>query len=378
MSTACTEAIPFPLRVEWTTDPATLQSVEEEWRKLETRVQSRTAFSTYDFLSTWYAHYAGAYGGSPLIGSAWRGSKLLGVAPMTLRRGSIGRIPVTRVDFAPNDSPVGALLVEDEDKETVDALVTSLVQLHKFDVACLVGFAPTSTQLNIVRDAVDGCGFRIETEDHAYALADVRDGYEKYRSSLSGHFRRNLNQKARKIEATGSRVEGVVLGNGKEHTEAYIARMIGITEKSYKLQGQRLPDMHRNYLYELGRRFGPRGMLSLTILSIGGEDAAYFFGLVERGCFYDINLAYAQEFEKLSPGAHLTQKSLELLAAAGVHTVISHGAHEYKKHWATRFVPQETAFLFSPSPRAAATRFVRFGLAPAISRLASAWKQSAA
>ena len=55
-----------------------------------------------------------------------------------------------------------------------------------------------------------------------------------------------------------------------------------------------------------------------------------------------------------------------------------HGAHEYKKHWATRFVPQETAFLFSPSPRAAATRFVRFGLAPAISRLASAWKQSAA
>jgi CelD/BcsL family acetyltransferase involved in cellulose biosynthesis len=154
--------------------------------------------------------------------------------------------------------------------------------------------------------------------------------------------------------------------------------MIAITEKSYKLRGQRLPDIHRNYLYELGRRFGPCGMLSLTILSIGGEDAAYFFGLVERGCFYDINLAYAEEFEKLSPGAHLTQKSLELLAAAGVHTVVSHGAHEYKKHWATKFVPQKRLFLFAPSARATATRFMRFSLGPAISRIGSVWKQPAA
>jgi hypothetical protein len=78
-----------------------------------------------------------------------------------------------------------------------------------------------------------------------------------------------------------------------------------------------------------------------ALSSVEDQWNAYFFGLVERGCFYDINLAYAESFEKLSPGAHLTQSSLEQLSAAGVHTVISHGAHEYKKHWATRFVPQK-------------------------------------
>jgi CelD/BcsL family acetyltransferase involved in cellulose biosynthesis len=105
-------------------------------------------------------------------------------------------------------------------------------------------------------------------------------------------------------------------------------------------------------------------MLSLTLLSIGGQDAAYLFGLVERGCFYDINLAYAEPFEKLSPGAFLMQQTMEKLAAAGIHTVVSHGAHEYKRHWATEFIPERRVFLFRSGLKAAATRFIRFSVAP--------------
>lgn len=66
----------------------------------------------------------------------------------------------------------------------------------------------------------------------------------------------------------------------------------------------------------------------------------------------------------LSPGFYLMQKSIEALASAGVHTVISHGAHEYKRHWATAFVPQKRVLLFAAGLRAAAARFVRFSLAP--------------
>lgn len=63
------------------------------------------------------------------------------------------------------------------------------------------------------------------------------------------------------------------------------------------------------------------------------------------------------------------QKTLEHLAGAGVHTVVSHGVHEYKKHWATEFVEQKRVFLFAPSLRGAATRFIRFSLAPLWRRL---------
>src|SRR5262249_4200750 len=140
-------------------------------------------------------------------------------------------------------------------------------------------------------------------------------------------------------------------------------------------RGRRLADNHRGYLMELGQRFSPRGMLSLTILTIDGQDAAYLLGLVERGCFYDINLSYAEKFEKLAPGTFLTQKTIEMLAAAGVHTVISHGAHDYKRHWASGFLPEKRVFLVSSGVKGIALRFLRFGVAPFLLRL-NAWKRS--
>ena len=62
---------------------------------------------------------------------------------------------------------------------------------------------------------------------------------------------------------------------------------------------------------------------------------------------------------------HLIQQMLRELAAANVHTVVSHGARY--KHWATKFVPSPRVFLFAPNMRAAATRFLRF-------RMAAAWR----
>src|SRR3989442_11756493 len=140
--------------------------------------------------------------------------------------------------------------------------------------------------------------------------------------------------------------------------------MIRITDASCKMRGTVLGDSHRVDLTELGKRFGPRGMMSLTILTIGGQDVGYLFGLVERGCFYDINLSYDERFEKLSPGTFLTQKTMEMLETKGVHTVVSHGAHDYKRYWATEFVPEKRMFLFASSVRGTAARLVRFGLAP--------------
>ena len=361
---------PASLTIEWLRSPDQLESISGHWRALEAEVCNRTHLSTFDFLATWYRHYAGAYGGEPLIGLAWRGPRLVGVAPLAMRRGSLGRIPLTRVEFAPTDTPAGEFLVEDDHPETVSALLDSLVHAVKFDVICLDGLDPASDQLVALQNTAAKLRLAMELTDHAFAVADLRRGYQAYRSGLSGHYRRNLNNKAGRIAAAGEAVVGgIQLTDGIEAMEDCVARMIAITDASYKLQGQRLADNHREYLAELVRRFGARGMLSLPILSIGGKDAAFILGVVERGCFYDLTLAYDESFEKLSPGSFLMQKTLENLAAGGVHTVVSHGAHDYKKHWATAFVAQKRVFLFAPRMRAAAARFIRFSMAPVWRRL---------
>lgn len=361
---------PAPLTIEWLKSADQLQSVAGPWRLLEAEVRHRTHLTTFDFLAAWYRHYAGAYGGEPLIGLAWRGSRLAGVAPLAIRRGRLGRIPLTRVEFAPNDTPAGGFLVKDDDHETVPALLDSLVHTAKFEVICLDGLDPDSAQLTAIENSAATFGLAMESIDHAFAVADLRSGYQAYYAGLSGHYRRNLKQKSARIAAAGGPVVGgIQLFDGLHAMEECITRMIAITEASYKLQGQRLADNHREYLAELVRRFGPRGMLSLPILSIGGKDAAFILGVVERGCFYDISLAYDESFERFSPGAVLMQKAMESLAAAGVHTVVSHGAHEYKKHWATAFIAQKRVFLFAPRMRSAVAHFIRFSMAPVWRRL---------
>lgn len=357
------------MTVDWLTRPEQLEPIAADWTQLESRVHDRTHLSTCDFLTTWYRHYAGEYGGAPLVGVARSDGRVVGIAPLTVRRGTIGKIPVTRVEFAPTDVPAGEFLVEDDRPEIVRHFLDALVRERRFDVISLDGFAPASGQLAALRDGAQSHRMSIELDDHAFAIVDLRHGYPAYYATLKGVERRKLNQKARKIDTAGAAIDGIMLGEGAETTAESTARMIAITEASYKLAGQRLADHHRNFLSELIERLARRHVLWMPILSIGGRDAAFILGLVERGSFYDITLAYNETFAKVSPGSYLMQRTLEQLAGLGVHTAVSHGAHEYKKYWASAFVPQKRVFLFAPTVRASATRFVRFGLQPLWRRL---------
>ena len=72
-------------KVEWVRELTELDRIEPAWRALEAGVTHRSHVSTFDFLATWYRHYAGDTA-APLIGLAWRGAELAGIAP--LPRGS--------------------------------------------------------------------------------------------------------------------------------------------------------------------------------------------------------------------------------------------------------------------------------------------------
>jgi CelD/BcsL family acetyltransferase involved in cellulose biosynthesis len=357
------------LRVEWMTDAASLARVEGPWRRLEAAVPHRTHVSTFDFLDSWYRCYAGEYGGSPLVGLAWQDADLVGVAPLTIRRGRLGRVPVRRIDFAPTDSIAGEFLVSEHRRDIVPSFLRSLRATARFDVICLNGFEHGSPLLLALQETAGDCRLPVETEDHAYAMVDLAPGYQAYWMRLNGDVRRKLSHRARKITALGASVDGALPVDNTDDVEARIARMIAITEASHKLHGQRLAWCHRRFLAEVIRRFARQGMLSLPILRIGGRDAAFILGVVERGCFYDITLSYDESFARLGPGMFLMQETLKQFSDAGIHTVISHGAHEYKRTWSTRFVPQRRLFLFRRRPRAAAARLMRFGLQPVWRRL---------
>ena len=369
-SVACTPRDSRSVTIEWITRVADMESLAGEWRMLESAVLDRTVFSTFDFLITWYRNYAGAYGGDPLIGIARRGGKLVGGAPLVIRRGRLGGIPLTRVQFAMHDCFAGEFLVEDEHPETIGAFIDSLADTVRRGLICLNGIEPGTDRFRTVEESAKRHRLAIERTNHPNALVDLKNGYDGYCDAMSKNFRRTVKRQAQRLTAAGAPVvDGVQLTTGIDRLEESIHRLIAVNEASYKLKGQRLPDIHRDYLAGLARQFGPRGMLHLSLLSIGGKDAAVVMGLVERGCYYDVTLAYDEKFAELSPGACLMQEVLRDLAASGIHTMVSHGAHDYKRRWSTAFIPSTRLFLFSRSSSGLLSRFVRFTMAPVWQRL---------
>src|SRR5688572_24520083 len=260
-----------PLTVEWLRDPSELERHADEWRALE-RSASHTHLSSFDFIAPWYMHYAGSYGGTPLIGLARRSSRLVGVAPMAICHGRIGTVPVTRIELAPTDVPAGEFLTTRGDSEVISAFMDALVEHATFDVVCPDGFAAGSDEMTAIEQAASKRNIAMECVDHAYAVADLSRGYENYRAQLSGHFRRNLSDRARKMAAAGgTEVGGVQFNGGADELDRCVSRIIAITEASYKLQGARLGECHRAFLSDVTARLSQRGTLYLPILSIGGE-----------------------------------------------------------------------------------------------------------
>jgi len=368
-----TRQAPASVSVEWLQRADDHASIEDEWRRLEASVTHRTVLSTFDYNAAWYRWYAGGYGGDALVGVARRQGQLVGVAPLVRRTRRVGKIPLRCIEFAPHEAYAGEFLVDDDAPDVIAAFVDSLATTTPFDLICLNDVDLGSERFASLHESVVRHGLGVDVTNHPNAMVDLRGGYDTYFRARTSHFRQAVRRMARRIEETGpSATEGVMLARGLDTLDDTVARMIAVTEASHKLNGARLPDIHRGFLGELAHRFGPRGMLALPILRIGSRDAAFVYGLVERGCFYDITLSYDEAFAQLRAGTHLIQRMLQDFAARGVHTVVSHGAHEYKQHWATAFLPSPRLFLFARTPRAVATRAIRFGMAPVWRRLGAA------
>lgn len=119
---------------------------------------------------------------------------------------------------------------------------------------------------------------------------------------------------------------------------------------------------HRRFNAEVIRRFAARGLADIGILTIHGRDAAYIVALVEAGIYYDFTISFDDDFKDFSPGIFLMVEMLRRIASEGVRKVVSHGAHEYKRRWATRFVLHSRGYLFRPGLRSFLSRTARFTL----------------
>lgn len=361
------------MRITWLNNIAEISALKEPWERLESSVRDRTVFSTFDYVLPWYRHYSGSgheQFGEPLLGAAWQGNELLGIAPFTSWRGTLGRVPVNRVDFAGFTSGAGEFLVPDDKHEVIAHFIDSLVARGGFDILCLNSFAPASGKMRILCDAVKRNGLDLERVMYRYAMVDLKDGYEAYSKRMGGDFRRNLRRHERKVHGVGNpQIETFKHAEKPEDLLAPLSRMLSVYNASWKVtMGGPLAEHHRRFYEEIAFRFARRGMLHLVIMSIDSNAAAFFLALSERETAYDIFISFAELFKSARPGEFLTQQVIKELPKVNIHALISHGDHPYKNAWASHFVPQTHVVIFNRGLRAHMSRFVKFSVQPVVEK----------
>lgn len=362
------------IRIDWYSRLDEIESLEHQWRALESTVEGRTPLVCFDFLVPWYRYYHDRFG-TPLLGAAWDGDRLVAVAPLVRHRARIGRVPVQAIELAGYDGEYGEFLVEDARPELVAHLLSSLRTHYRFDTLIFANLDVHSPHIREIVHAAAETGLAVERGDSLYAVVDLSEGYDAYSKATGHSLSRSLRKRTGRVEALGgASLIGSHFVPGARDIGAWLERTFEINDRSWKAKERGpLAEQHRAYFRDLCGRFARRGMLDVSVLRFGERDVAYMIGIAERGVYYDISVSYDDEFSPLSPGFRLMEALLRTLPAFGIRQVISHGAHEYKRRWASRFAPGVRLFLFPASPRATLSRLLKFRVAPVLGRTDPIW-----
>lgn len=364
------------LRVDWLNTLDAIDRLGGDWKALESRVEHRTVYVTHDYLAPWYRAYAGtkytAFG-EPLVGAVWDGSTLIGAAPFISAKSTLAKVPVRGLACAGYNLNAGELLVLDGRAEIFDALLRSLAGRTGWDLLVLSNVHSGSYQMESVQALARRLGLGCEvTDDHSYAVADLRKGYEAYANLKGSNFRKQARRHAKRIAEAGrwriDRLDGV---SDPVVVRRYLHRMLTIAELGWRARERGVEEerQHQPLVRMLMDNFAPRGMVDLSILSVNDRDVAFTLALVERGTYFHVGIAHDEEIAALSPGSFLLQEAFRVLPTLGVHSVVSHGDYEYKRRWASEIVRPKKILLFARTGRGVLSRFAKFSLQGAWERL---------
>lgn len=358
------------LRIEWHTDLREIRKLRDPWLALQARVAQRTVYCDHDWIVGWYECYAGTKYtdfGQPLVGAAWENDQLVGVAPLTSARSKFARVPVQSLGFAGFNLQAGEFLAPEDRPDIVAGLLASLTEKgNKWDLFSITGLQPDWPLTKALVEALRFLGLRAEMmEDDPFAIADFSAGYQPYIMARTGHFRQNLKRYGRKLtEAGGWSIEKLGSQPTAEQVKSFLQRLIAIADEGWRARQRGLQEEknHQPFYVSILESFGPRGLLDVQIMKIGGQDAAYCLGLIERNTFFHVLMGFNDSFRNLSPGAFLLQEVFKDLTQRGIHSVLSHGDYDYKKHWASAFIPQTKLLVFNRSLKARLSYFAKFHL----------------
>lgn len=310
-----------------------LTRLREEWQALQTRSSARGIYLTWEWVSTWWAHF-GADKQLWLLQARDAEGRLVGLAPLNLadyqpQLGSFeGRSwrQLQIIGTQHNCEHLGFLLEPGREAEIINAFIKMLKRHQRaWDVLHLAGLASDSPSLAMLQS------LDIPWERSTKMIAPyikLTNDWEEYFNRLGSLKRKAQRKRVRLLDKDFPENWAFEQITASHELRPTLDKLVELHQAVWEERGEpgAFGDPQRKaFLYALAERFLEAGWLRLYHVSLDREMTAVLYSYEYRGRVYDLVSGVNWDYRDYNVGHILTQYA--------IHNAVNNGVDEYDFLW---------------------------------------------
>jgi len=348
------------IRVETISDAAAFRRLRGEWSELLAASPSDTVFLTWEWLHTWWEHFAGRR--RLAILAVREGNDLVAVAPLALRPPQSSRLSFAwRLEFlgtgAAGSDYLDVIVRSGEEEPALAALQETLERARAtIDLAQTRPGGAFAERLGeslrrrgwwLRRTAINACPF----------IPLVGHTWTSYLATLGSAHRQNLQRRLRGLSRSGDvRFEAA---RTEEERRIFLARLVDLHNARRGARGSDAFDCAERIAFH--DRFSAlaleQGWLRLFLLKLDGLPVASLYGLRYRDVFSFYQSGFDPAYARLSVGLVTMGWSIRQAIDEGASEFdFLHGEESYKSLWTQKRRPLGRLEIYPPRAAGAFAR----------------------
>jgi CelD/BcsL family acetyltransferase involved in cellulose biosynthesis len=213
---------------------------------------------------------------------------------------------------------MGPVAVQELKPIVAKELVAALLTFDDWATADLWGIAEDSGWFELLGDAADAAGLRVEEapdHDGVAPFLTLPPTWDGYLEGLPAKLRHEIKRKAKKLEAEAGPVRIVTAGT--EDLDPLLDRFVELHRTSEGPKGVFMVPGMEIFFRRLGEAFLSSGGFRLNFIDVGGQLAAGTIGFRWADRFYLYNSAFDRSWGALAPGMVLVGEDIRLAIEDG-------------------------------------------------------------
>lgn len=263
-----------------------------------------------------------------------------GISPLICRTVSRFGLAVRKIEFLESPADYNDLLLGNDSKEHIKAVVNYLEQTQKeWDIVDLRSLRDTGNAISVFEEALSASTLvyrRLPEARCPYLLIDADAAGIVGRLSQSA--RRTLRNQQHRLDRMSSEGLRVRIIEHPENEPRLLEKFIAL-ESQKRVQDKRIPPLFARdpqVFQSLFERLGPRGWVYAALMELGERAIAFQLGFRCGDALWDYSKAYDSAYSHLSPGTMLVPAVLDYGFSHGYREYdFLRGEEPYKMRWST-------------------------------------------